>query len=793
MFKLRQYDSQDCGPACIQIIAYLYNKDIELEQIRKLCDFSAQGTSIYDLSKAAEAFEFNTIITHIPFKALYEAPLPAIVWWNQNHFIVVERVKRDKVYVIDPSAGRLRYTRQQFEEKWLVSDGSRSLNEAVSERSQTAEARSLSDTSTPLSDHTSTPLSDRASTMVGERSRTTLSNHTSTMVGERSRTTLNDQEKKGYALLLEPTFEKPRKKRNNKESNHNTKYYVAYFRSFKKYYALVWLVLIIGVVLQFLLPFLSQTMIDQGINQQNLQLINIILVAQLVIQSSTLINTFIRSWLYMHIGIRASLRTVSNYLLKLLRLPILFFSTRRVGDILQRIDDNKRIESFITGVLTETLFGFITIFVFGIVLFIYNWKLFTVFFAGSIIYIIYILIFQQQRKKLDVAMFDKYSESRSRLIEIIESAQEIKLNNLTQIKRWEWEKVQVAIFKNQKKMLAFTQTQSGGAFFINEIKNIILSYIAAVSVVSGQISFGEMVAVQYIIGQLNVPVSRLVNFIQQFQMSNLSLNRLLQIFQLDDEQVVETMLPVMPEEKNIDIYNLSFSYSPINNKERVINKITMHIKAGQVTAIVGESGSGKSTLLKLMLKLYGDYNGQIKIGGLMLNQLNDDWWHNQCSAVLQDSYIFSETILYNICLSDKVDYNRLIEAVEKACIRRFIETLPAGYNTKIGKEGTGLSQGQKQRILIARAMYKNAPVLFLDEATNALDSQNEKRILDNLNEFYQGKTVVVVAHRLSTVRNADMIYVLKKGKIVEFGNHEHLIEREGPYYNLVKNQLELSK
>ena len=722
MLNFRQYDTQDCGPACIQIVAFLYNKDLELEHIRKLCDFTASGTSIYDLSKAAEAFEFNTIITHIPFEALYEAPLPAIVWWKQNHFIVVERVKGNTVYVIDPSVGRVRYTRQEFEEKWIVTE-----------------------------------------------------------------------DKKGYALLLEPTFEKPKKRKNNKESNYNTKYYLSYFRTFKKYYFIVGLILVAGIVLQFLLPFLSQTMIDQGINLQNIQLINIILIAQLLIQVSQLTNTFIRSWMYMHIGIRASLRTVSNYLVKLLRLPISFFSTRRVGDILQRIDDNKRIERFITGVLTETLFGFITLFVFGIVLFIYSWKLFLVFFTGSIIYIIYILIFQQQRKKLDIALFEKNSESRSRLIEIIESAQEIKLNNLTQKKRWEWEKVQVEIFKFQKKTLAFTQTQSAGAFFINEVKNVILSYLAAVSVVNGQISFGEMVAVQFIIGQLNVPIYRLVDFFQQFLMSNLSLNRLLQIFQLDDEQVVETLLPVMPEQKNIDIYNLSFSYSPVNNKELVLNNITMRIKANQVTAIVGESGSGKSTLLKLILKLYGGYGGQIKVGGFMLNQLNDDWWHNQCSAVLQDSYIFSETILYNICLSDKVDYARLIDAVEKSCIRRFIEALPAGYNTKIGKEGTGLSQGQKQRILMARAMYKNAPVLFLDEATNALDSRNEKRILDNLGEFYQGKTVVVVAHRLSTVRNADMIYVLKKGKIVEYGNHEELLSREGVYYYLVKNQLELSK
>lgn len=626
------------------------------------------------------------------------------------------------MHVIDPSEGRLRYTRQEFEQKWAVTE-----------------------------------------------------------------------ENKGYALFLEPTFEKPKKRPNNKGSDYNIKYYLSYFRTFKKYYLIVGLILLAGIVLQFLLPFLSQTMIDQGIGQRNIQLINIILFAQLVIIVSQLINAFIRNWMYMHIGIRASLRTVSNFLLKLLRLPISFFSTRRVGDILQRIDDNKRIEHFITSVLTETLFSFITLFVFGIVLLIYSWKLFLVFFTGSIIYILYILIFQQQRKKLDIVLFEKYSESRSRLIEIIESAQEIKLNNLSQKKRWEWEKVQVDIFKSQKKTLLFTQTQSAGAAFINEIKNIFLSYLAAMSVMNGQITFGEMVAVQFIIGQLNVPIYRLVDFFQQFLVSNLSLNRLLQIFQLDDEQVVENLLPVMPEKKNIDIYNLRFSYSPRNNKELVLDNITMFIRANQVTAIVGESGSGKSTLLKLILKLYSEYSGQIRVGGLMLNQLNDDWWHNQCSAVLQDSYIFSESILYNICLCDKPDYTCLIQAVEKACIRHFIESLPAGYSTKIGKEGTGLSQGQKQRILIARAMYKNAAVLFLDEATNALDSQNEKKILDNLNEFYQGKTVVIVAHRLSTVRNADMIYVLKKGKIVEYGNHEYLINREGSYYQLVKNQLELSK
>ncbi len=697
--------------------------EIEVEQIRKLCDFTSQGTSIYDLSKAAEHFGFHTLIASIEFSALSDAPLPAIIWWNQNHFIVLQKVKNNKVYIYDPSFGAIKYSKDEFEKKWAV------------------------------------------------------------------------DEKKGYILLLEPSIglKKENQRDNRKKKNNDAlKYYLNYLKSFRKYYFLLLLILFVGIILQFLLPFLSQAVIDQGIVLQNVQLINIILIAQLTIQFSQLCTNIIRAWLYLNIGMRASLRTISNYLLKLLQLPISFFGTRKVGDILQRIDDNKRVERFITGVFTETLFGLISIIVFSIVLLIYNFYLFLVFILGSAIYIAWILVFQNQRKKLDVNLFEKNGESRSRLIELIESAQEIKLNNIEQERRWDWEKLQVSIFKDQKKSLVFSQIQSTGGFFINETKNIILSFLSATAVMKGDITLGEMVSVQYIIGQLNVPLNRLVDFFQQYLMSNLSINRLLQIFKVDEEEKVDNLVGLLPEKLDLKLFNVNFSYNSNSVKERVLENINLRIKEGEITAIVGESGSGKSTLLKLLLKLYPEYNGQIKIGGIELRQIQGEWWRNQCSSVLQDSYIFSDSIIYNITLTDKVDYKKLMDAVNKSQIKYFIESLPLGYNTKIGREGMGLSQGQRQRILMARALYKNSRILFLDEATNALDSKNENIILKNLREVYTGKTVIVVAHRLSTVREANMIYVMKKGKIVEYGNHDFLIAKKGYYFNLIENQLEIN-
>jgi len=549
---------------------------------------------------------------------------------------------------------------------------------------------------------------------------------------------------------------------------------------------------IAGSLIQLIFPFLTQSIVDVGINTQDIGFIYLVLAAQMMLFFSRMTVDFIRSWILLHISTRINISIISDFLIKLMKLPIGFFDTKMIGDLLQRIGDHRRIERFLTSQSLNVVFSVFNIVIFSIVLIIYKWSIFLVFISGSALYIVWVFMFLKKRRELDFKQFVQLADNQSKLIQLINGMQEIKLNNYERQKRWEWERIQARLFKVNIKSLSLQQYQQAGSVFINETKNIVITILAATAVVNGSMTLGMMLAIQYIIGQMNSPLDQMVEFMQVSQDAKISLERLSEIHtQKDEEQDQEGKLTTLPSEADITISDLVFQYEGPKSP-RVLNDIKMVIPKGKVTAIVGTSGSGKTTLVKLLLGFYPPVAGSIKVGNSDLAQFKQQWWRDQCGAVMQDGFIFSDTIANNIALpEDEVDKERLAYAVRLANIQEFIESLPLNYNTKIGPEGVGLSQGQKQRILIARAIYKNPEFIFFDEATNALDANNEKVILENLNEFFAGKTVVVVAHRLSTVKNAHQIVVLEKGEMVELGTHEELTAKQGAYYNLVKNQLEL--
>lgn len=550
--------------------------------------------------------------------------------------------------------------------------------------------------------------------------------------------------------------------------------------------------MIFGSLIQLIFPFLTQSIVDFGIANNNLSFITLVLIAQMVLFVSRMSVDFIRSWIMLHISTRINISLISDFLIKLMKLPIGFFDTKMTGDLLQRIGDHNRIENFLTGQSLNTLFSFVNLIIFGAVLAYYSLTIFLVFLIGSALYIGWIYLFMKKRRELDHKRFREASAEQSNKIQLIQAMQEIKLQNAEKQMRWEWERIQVRLFKVSIKGLALSQYQSLGTVFINESKNLIITFLSAYFVVKGNLTLGMMLAIQYIIGQLNSPVSQIIGFVQSWQDAKISMERLGEIHNKEDEENPnEQKINILPTDKSLKIENIEFQYTPPHS-EIVLKDVSLLIPENKVTAIVGTSGSGKTTLVKLLLGFYNHYKGNILLGDNQLKNYSQAWWRSQVGAVMQDGFIFNDTIARNIAVGqENIDKLRLVEAVKTANIQEFIENLPLGYNTKIGSEGTGLSQGQKQRILIARAVYKNPQYLFFDEATNSLDANNEKIIMDNLNRFFKGRTVVIVAHRLSTVKNADQIVVIEKGEIVEVGTHEHLTNLRGVYFELVKNQLEL--
>jgi len=550
--------------------------------------------------------------------------------------------------------------------------------------------------------------------------------------------------------------------------------------------------MLVGSLLQLIFPFLTQSIVDFGINNRNIEFITLILVAQLALFMGRTSVEFIRSWILLHISTRVNISLISDFLIKLMKLPIGFFDTKMIGDIMQRIGDHRRIESFLTSSTLNILFSMINMVIFGFVLAVYDTTIFGIFFVGSILYFLWIYLFLKKRRDLDFKRFAQLSDNQSNLIQLITGMQEIKLNNCEKQKRWEWERIQARLFKVNIKSLSLDQYQQIGSVFINQTKNIFITFFAAKAVVNGQMTLGMMLAVQYIIGQLNSPIEQLINFMHATQDAKISLERLGEIHRKDDEESPdEEKVSMLPTIRDLNVKDLTFHYEGPHS-ESVLKDLSLVIPESKVTAIVGTSGSGKTTLIKLLLGFYPPTKGEIKIGDIDIAKLSNRMWRQKTGVVMQDGFIFSDSIARNIGVMDEiVDKKRLLEAARIANIQEFVDSMPLGYNTKIGQEGHGLSQGQKQRILIARAAYSNPEYLFFDEATNALDANNERKIMENLDEFFKGRTVVVVAHRLSTVKNADQIVVLEKGKIVEIGTHKELTALKGYYYNLVKNQLEL--
>ncbi len=595
---------------------------------------------------------------------------------------------------------------------------------------------------------------------------------------------------KGIALFLEPnsTYHKTD---NTAKDERSFGFLLNYIKKYKKHFLIIFLGLLVGCLLQLIMPFLTQAIVDLGIRHKDISLIWIILLGELMIIVGRTSTDFIRRWLMMHISMRINISLVSDFFIKLLKLPMAFFDTKMIGDLLQRIGDHSRVQNFLTGKILGTIFSTLSFIIFGVVLYVYDVQIFMIFLIGSVIYGIWIVSFLHRRKVIDYEMFEQNALNQNKTYQFITSIQEIKLQNCERRRRWEWEDIQADLFLLQMKYLKLQQTQEAGSIFINEAKNIVITVAAATAVIHGDMTLGAMLAVQYIIGQLNSPVEQLMSFIYSLQDVKISLERINEIHTAGNEETRESKLIQFKDVKSISLQNVFFKYDWHALKD-TISDVSFEIPNGKVTAIVGASGSGKTTLIKLILGFYRVRSGSISIAGTNIEEYNLKWWRNHCGVVMQDGKIFSESIARNIAVDDgPIDDSRLLNAAKIANIHNYIMTLPLKYNTKIGQDGNGLSQGQKQRILIARAVYKNPEFIFLDEATNALDAKNELEIVRNLNEFYKGRTVVVVAHRLSTVCDADHIIVLDRGKLVESGTHSNLIGKRGAYYNLVRNQLEL--
>ena len=722
----------DCGPACLTMIAAHYGRHYTLDHLREQCFIGREGVSLLGISKAAEQIGFRTVGGRLTFDKLAEkALLPCVVHWNQEHFVVVYAIrKKKKEYTVS------------------VADPGKGLDTYPRE----AFCRHWISTCT-------------------------------------------GGEEKGIALLLEPTQLFYEQEGDRLPSENRIRFLWKYLIKYKRFFGQLILGLFIGSLLQLIFPFLTQAIVDTGIQGKDIGFIWLVLIAQMVLLFSRTAIDFIRRKILLHISTRINVSLISDFFIKLMKLPMKFFDTKLTGDLLQRIEDHRRIENFLTNQTISIVFSVFTFMIFSIVLFVYHLPIFTVFITGSILYGLWIRIFLKKRRLLDYKMFEQQGMNRNVVYQLITGMQEIKLQGCEQRKRWEWEDVQADLFDVNMQSLNLRQNQEAGGIFINELKNILVTVLAATAVINGSLTLGMMLSIQYIIGQLNSPVEQLMSFIYQWQDVSISLDRMNEIHTQQNDEGTGRSITALPRDVETDIHirNVCFRYDGAR-PDYVLEGIDLHIPQGKVTAIVGASGSGKTTLIKLLLGYYMPNEGELLVGGENLSQFNPAWWRTQCGAVMQEGYLFSDTIARNIAVSDdEIDTDRLRHAAQTAHIAEYIEGLPLGYNTKIGQDGQGVSQGQRQRILIARVVYKNPPFVFLDEATNALDANNERAIVENLSEFYKGKTVVVVAHRLSTVKHADRIVVLEGGRIAETGTHAELTTRKGRYYELVRNQLELGK
>lgn len=718
-----QYDIADCGPTCLKMITEYYGKHFSLEYLREICFLGRDGVSLLNVNDAAEKLGFRTYMAALDMdKLVQDCPLPAILHWNQDHFVILYKIKKGNKFVIaDPAHGIVELDEETFVRAWI-----------------------------------------------------------------------SHVENKGIILLLEPTPEFYKNKlTEDKKAGYGLIF--RYLKPYRRYLAQIIFGMMMASVISFLFPYITKLLIDEGVSKKNISVVYLVLFSQFFLFIGSTVIEILRNWLLLHVNARLSLNIISDFLAKLLKLPISFFDSKAVGDLSQRISDHHRVDTFLTGTVISSIFSIINIFISSIILSFYSLLIFSSFLVLSAVGVVWILLFQKKRKQLDYKRFARNRENQDKLYELITGMQEIKLYASETTKRWEWERLQIRFFKLNIKTLALEQWQNTGFGFFSTLKNIIISYFAANAVIEGSISLGTLLSISYIIGQTNGPIAQLVSFIQSAQDARLSMDRLQEIHMKkneDEREFVDQKIFDIPH-TDIDVDNVSFQYEGPNSAF-VLKNVSFKIPKGKVTAIVGTSGSGKTTLMKLLLGFYSPVSGQITVDNKDLHKIPMKLWRSQCSSVMQDGYIFYDTIAKNIALDGKpIDETRMEQSVKIAHVEDVINSLPLKYTTKIGASGVGLSGGQRQRILIARAVYKDPSYLFFDEATSSLDSNNEKQIIDNLNQFFLGRTVLIIAHRLSTVKNADQIIVLEEGEVVEQGNHQQLIAKKGKYYELVKNQLEL--
>jgi ATP-binding cassette, subfamily B, bacterial len=739
-----QADAKDCGPTCLKIVAKHYGKTLNIQELRDYSETTREGSNLLFLSDAAEKIGFRTLGVKLNVDRLDEAPLPCILHWNKEHYVVLYEVRSGKkgvgswfgakssnsklqatYKVSDPAFGLLEYNQQDFIKFWIGNNADNFTQE-------------------------------------------------------------------GIALLLEPTpnFHLPTSDFSEKKGL-GFSMLSQYVLRYKSFLIQLSIGLLASSLLQLIFPFLTQSIVDVGIQNQNINFIYLILFAQLFLFAGRTGLELIRSWIMLHLSTRINISLISDFFIKLMNLPISFFDVRMTGDIMQRINDHHRIERILTTSSLNVLFSVINMFIMGGVLAFYNLQIFLVFFAGSALYFIWITLFLKRREELDYKRFSEVSQEQSKVMELINGMQEIKLHNAEKQKRWGWEYVQARLFRVSIKGLVLEQTQTIGSSVINQLKNIFIIFLSAKLVIDGQITLGMMLAISSIVGSLDGPISQLISFVREVQDAKISLARLSEIHEKEDEiqqEIAQTH--DFPKDVPLEIKDLSYRY--LGSDIPVLEGLNLTIPSNKITAIVGTSGSGKTTLMKLLLKFYEPNTGQINIGNTQLSNIAQKTWRANIGAVMQEGFIFNDTIANNIAIGvDIINKERLVYAADVANIKEYVSGLPLGYNTKIGSEGVGMSTGQKQRLLIARAVYKNPEMLFFDEATSALDANNEKEIMQKLDIFFKNKTVVVIAHRLSTVMNADQIVVLDKGKIIEIGNHEALVKLKGSYYELVRNQLQL--